>query len=59
MENDNGWLDSPLQGYSVTISKFPAAAEFPIEIQPFKTKILFDTGTQVSCISYDSYNKFT
>ena len=33
---------SPLQVYSVTISKFPTAANFPIEIQGSKTKGLFD-----------------
>ena len=43
MESDNEWLDSP-QVYSFTISKFPAAADYPIEIQGFKTKSLFDTG---------------
>ena len=40
------------------MSKFPAAADYLIEIQGSKTKSLFDTGGHVSCISYDCYSKF-
>ena len=59
MKGDNEWLDSSPEVYSVTIAKFPTAAEFPIEIQGFKTKSLFDTWAQVSNISYDCYKEFT
>ena len=52
MESENDWLISPPDVYSVTISKFPTAVDFPFEIQGFKTKHLFNTGAQVSCISY-------
>ena len=45
--------------YSVTISKFPTAGDFPIEIKGFKTDSLFDTGVQVSCISYDCCKEIT
>ena len=41
------------------MSKFPTAADFPIEIQGCKTESLFDTGPQVSFISYDCYKEFT
>ena len=43
MENDIEWLDSQPQVHSVTLSKFPTAADCPIEIQGFKTESLFDT----------------
>ena len=59
MESNKELLDSPWQVYSVTISKFPTSAEFPIEIQGCKTNSLFDTGVQISCISYDCYREFT
>ena len=38
---------------------FPMTADFPIEIQGFKTESLFDTGAQVNFISYDCYREFT
>ena len=58
IESGNQWLDSPQQVYSFTISNFPTAAHFSIEIQGFKTKSWFDTVAQVSCISYDCYKEF-
>ena len=59
MESNNEWLNSLQHVYSVTISKFPAAADFPIEIQGCKTNILFDAGAQVSSIPYNCYRKLT
>ena len=59
MESDNELLDSPPQVNSVIIIKFPTAADFPIEIQGHKTKSIFDTGAQLSCISHDCYIEFT
>ena len=44
--------------YSVTISRFPIAENFPIEILGCKTNGLFKTATQVSCTSYGYYREF-
>ena len=43
---------------SVTIYMFPTVTDFPIKIQGFKTKNLFNTGAQVSCISSECYREF-
>ena len=59
MDSYNEWLDSPLQVYSVTISECQPSADFLIENQELKTKSMFDTGAQTSCISYDCYREFT
>ena len=58
MENDNDGLDSLQQIYSVTISEKAIGADIPVEIQEYKTKSLFDTGTQVFCISHNCYKQF-
>ena len=55
VESDSELLNSPKQVYPVTVSKFSTPADFPTEIQGCKTNSLSDTGTQVSCISYDFY----
>ena len=58
-KSDNEWINSPPEMYSIKISKFPTVADFPIEIQEkFNIKSLFNTGAQVSCISYDCYREF-
>ena len=57
-ENESEWLDSPQQVYSVTICKFPTAADILIEMQGCTTYSLFDTEAQVSCVSYDCYREF-
>ena len=59
MESDNERLNSPQKVYLVTISTFQTAADFPVEIQGYKTNSLFDAGAQAPCISYDCYREFT
>ena len=59
MKSDNEWLNSPPQVLSVTISKFPTAADFLIEIWGFKMDRLFDKGAKVSCTFYNCYRELT
>ena len=59
IESDDEWLDSPPQVYLVTISKFPTAAGFPIDMEACKINSLLDRETKVSCITYDCYKEFT
>ena len=44
--------------YLDTISEKPTVADFSIKIQGYQINSLFDTGAQVSCISYSCYAKF-
>ena len=37
----------------------PMGADFPIEIQGYKTNSLFDAGGHVTCISHGCYRKFS